>query len=220
MSEEAVRFYCALSHTSLGLIPLVLTILLSVAAYYARRSWQNSRVRWKSSLLLTVIWALLLTSIWFCLAGMFHVGCAVVKARSVECLSNLKQYGTALQMYAQDHDEAFPPAKNWEIALKPYQKEPLRCPDAKAESGYGANRSALGLAQAKIDEPARLVQLFEIAAAGPSFVGGKRDLAAKRHGGAPNVLFADGHARSGNRGTLSELLWTSAPDVSATPSPQ
>jgi prepilin-type N-terminal cleavage/methylation domain-containing protein/prepilin-type processing-associated H-X9-DG protein len=32
------------------------------------------------------------------------------KARQASCLNNLKQIGTALMMYAQDHDETFPPA--------------------------------------------------------------------------------------------------------------
>jgi prepilin-type N-terminal cleavage/methylation domain-containing protein len=31
------------------------------------------------------------------------------KARSAACLSNLKQMGTALQMYGQDYDEGLPP---------------------------------------------------------------------------------------------------------------
>lgn len=32
------------------------------------------------------------------------------KARQASCLSNLKQWGTAAQMYAQDYDETLPPA--------------------------------------------------------------------------------------------------------------
>ena len=121
-----------------------------------------------------------------------------------------------MAMYAQDHDEAFPPAKNWELALKPYQKEPLRSPDARIGNGYGANRPALGLSRSKIEEPWLLVQIFETDASRPSLVGGKSDLAEKRHGGAPNFLFADGHASQGNRGVLSELLWENAPNTSAT----
>ncbi|GAB4461972.1 MAG: hypothetical protein OHK0029_28090 [Armatimonadaceae bacterium] len=33
------------------------------------------------------------------------------KARQTVCLSNMKQIGLAFMMYAQDHDEMFPPGR-------------------------------------------------------------------------------------------------------------
>jgi prepilin-type N-terminal cleavage/methylation domain-containing protein/prepilin-type processing-associated H-X9-DG protein len=42
------------------------------------------------------------------------------KARQTSCLSNLKQLGTAMQMYAQDFDELFPPAIGREPGVKTY----------------------------------------------------------------------------------------------------
>ena len=33
------------------------------------------------------------------------------KARQTSCLSNMKQLGTATQLYMDDYDETFPPAK-------------------------------------------------------------------------------------------------------------
>ncbi|MGI5816979.1 MAG: DUF1559 domain-containing protein [Armatimonadota bacterium] len=81
------------------------------------------------------------------------------KARQTSCLSNLKQLGTALQMYVQDHDEMTPPhtddepdpppAYNWRwdgfpLRLQPYIKnyQIYRCPSddgwtAPAESATG-----------------------------------------------------------------------------------
>ena len=54
------------------------------------------------------------------------------KARQTSCLSNLKQIGTALTMYAQDYDEALPrsqsggtvtnPSRDWATDLVPYIK--------------------------------------------------------------------------------------------------
>ena len=38
------------------------------------------------------------------------------KARQTSCLSNLKQMGTALQLYTDDYDETIPPAFNGTIA--------------------------------------------------------------------------------------------------------
>lgn len=35
------------------------------------------------------------------------------KARATTCLSNLKQIGLAMTMYAQDYDEVFPPGRYW-----------------------------------------------------------------------------------------------------------
>jgi len=64
------------------------------------------------------------------------------KARQTACLSNLKQMGAALMMYAQDSDEALPfvsfadytqsatLAESWTRAMQPYLKNKpiLRCP--------------------------------------------------------------------------------------------
>jgi prepilin-type N-terminal cleavage/methylation domain-containing protein/prepilin-type processing-associated H-X9-DG protein len=50
------------------------------------------------------------------------------KARTVSCLSQMKQMGTALQMYAQDYEETLPrvwtccPARDWTTDLLPYIK--------------------------------------------------------------------------------------------------
>jgi prepilin-type N-terminal cleavage/methylation domain-containing protein/prepilin-type processing-associated H-X9-DG protein len=52
------------------------------------------------------------------------------KARRAACMSNHKQIATALLMYAQDHDERFPPAlydkddqyPAWPIVIEPYSK--------------------------------------------------------------------------------------------------
>lgn len=73
------------------------------------------------------------------------------KARQTNCLSNLRQFGTALQMYGQDYDECLPPhnddaapypAYDWRYdtilyRLLPYVKNTqlYRCP---SDSGYTA----------------------------------------------------------------------------------
>jgi prepilin-type N-terminal cleavage/methylation domain-containing protein/prepilin-type processing-associated H-X9-DG protein len=75
------------------------------------------------------------------------------KARSSTCLSNMRQLGTALMMYAQDHDEGLPvqvnqvpkfwldtAAANWCRAIQPYAKNQqiYLCPSAGKESWPGA----------------------------------------------------------------------------------
>jgi prepilin-type N-terminal cleavage/methylation domain-containing protein/prepilin-type processing-associated H-X9-DG protein len=48
------------------------------------------------------------------------------KARSISCLSNVKQIGTGVMMYVQDYDETFPVAwgnpQTWEGQVEPYIK--------------------------------------------------------------------------------------------------
>jgi prepilin-type N-terminal cleavage/methylation domain-containing protein/prepilin-type processing-associated H-X9-DG protein len=62
------------------------------------------------------------------------------KARQASCLSNTKQIGTAVMMYAQDHDDGLPPwwittkhgPTYWHVHLKPYVKnlQVFVCPSA------------------------------------------------------------------------------------------
>ncbi len=68
------------------------------------------------------------------------------KARSVSCLSNLKQIGTGFLMYTQDYDEAICPpfigptgplAQTWDRLVQPYMKNTqiISCPsDANSPS--------------------------------------------------------------------------------------
>jgi hypothetical protein len=58
------------------------------------------------------------------------------RARMVSCLSNMRQLGTSLRMYAQDYDENYPMPRfidyvyTWKNAVQPYikNKAVFRCP--------------------------------------------------------------------------------------------
>jgi len=86
------------------------------------------------------------------------------KARTITCLSNVKQIGLATLMYVQDYDETFPSAWGdtaWQIKLEPYQKAGinstglnwdvqkglLHCPDdsAPASTSYAVNAFLSGI---------------------------------------------------------------------------
>ena len=87
------------------------------------------------------------------------------KARQTSCLSNLKQIGTALQLYVDDYDETMPMTKDsghlwpawrpytWVGALEPYVKNEnmFICPSLPKEkvgtmiSGYVANGICMGM---------------------------------------------------------------------------
>ena len=107
------------------------------------------------------------------------------KARQTSCLSNLKQFGTALQMYSQDYDEVTPPHNDGEdmaadnpgrfiIRLMPYVKNEqlLGCPsdrgwalpsqDADARwSSYPVNVDVARKADAAFEDPANTIVLLD-----------------------------------------------------------
>ncbi len=101
----------------------------------------------KSSKGFTLIELLVVIAIIAILAAiLFPVfGQAREKAREITCISNLRQIGTAIRMYVQDYDEAFPifhaynsnpgpgqPGhKGIEVELEPYTKnrDIFRCPN-------------------------------------------------------------------------------------------
>jgi prepilin-type N-terminal cleavage/methylation domain-containing protein/prepilin-type processing-associated H-X9-DG protein len=112
------------------------------------------------------------------------------KARSAACLSNVKQLGTGLIMYAQDYDETLPhhpadvgnflaaaAAPNWAKGLMPYVKNEqiLNCPSAPADprnptvttaksayQGNGVLLSRTGTALARIPNPSDIVFCQEL----------------------------------------------------------
>jgi prepilin-type N-terminal cleavage/methylation domain-containing protein/prepilin-type processing-associated H-X9-DG protein len=66
---------------------------------------------------------------------------ARAKARSISCLSNMKQAGLAWSMYAQDYDETTPPqhsgAGYWYVIMQTYMKNwnMMLCPDRSDTAG-------------------------------------------------------------------------------------
>src|SRR5205823_4219207 len=113
------------------------------------------------------------------------------KARQTACLSNMKQVGIGLQMYAQDYDEILPPANdavpdftspaapaNFLGALVPYIKsKPIfNCPsapwtktaslmpNAENSSNYMGNGVIMGRPLAVTPNPADIVYLQEVGA--------------------------------------------------------
>src|SRR5262249_17929502 len=115
------------------------------------------------------------------------------KARAISCLSNCKQMGLAIHMYAQDYDEGYPfghmndmhgmgDAPSWIESLPPYIKSKLlhRCPSDSSplwnaseeprETSYGLNAyftpnhpPYYGVQMAQVANPAQCILVAELA---------------------------------------------------------
>jgi prepilin-type processing-associated H-X9-DG protein len=89
------------------------------------------------------------------------------------CLNNLKQLGTALNMYESDWDERLPPlytvracapqGKGWMDKLMVYarNKRISRCPESPDRLTYSFNRRLAGINYDKIAHPADTFSIFE-----------------------------------------------------------
>ena len=162
-------------------------------------------------------------------------GRAREKARQTQCLSNLKQIATALLMYAQDHQEKFPPAATWVVATAQTGKV-LDCPSSsivgKASApdyvyiagelgGHGTFLAGLGLGD--ITAPAEAPMLADgvrTASDTPFIRHDATDMLEKavktvdaRHNKGANVAFVDGHVAYIQAAHLTSTLFL--PSVNA-----
>ncbi len=141
------------------------------------------------------------------------------KARQSSCTSNLKQIGTALLMYAQDHDECYLTTDesvgwcHWYDGLQPYVKNDavFRCPSYRSSAADGQIRTdyvingffSHGDSLARFPSTAEWIAVGEREAGlvdedyhpwgdGAEFA---PHLAKARHNGGSVYAFADGHAK-------------------------
>jgi hypothetical protein len=121
-------------------------------------------------------------------------------APSAACMSNLKQMALAVLMWAADHHDTLPPAKDWVKELDPYLRDMkvFRCPAAPdLECGYAYNLEVAGKMLTEIARPSETVLFYESTL-------GKLDAVDKgesqprpgRHEGANHLAYVDGHAWS------------------------
>ena len=145
-------------------------------------------------------------------------------ARKSTCQSNLKQLGTAIQMYLQDYDEVFsgraqpttyPVPANavwWPTLYEPYLKNTgvLRCPSQPGNTwgyGYNVTHLAAGTALAQIQKPSEMIALVDntnnLTAYCPqcgSFA--NWDIVADRHSEMACCAFVDGHVKAYKKSVL------------------
>ncbi len=138
-------------------------------------------------------------------------------SRGPQCLSNVKNVASALEMYLLDYSR-FPGQDRWCDTLDEYVKsqEVFHCPQAQATCGYAFNTTLDG-SDAHMVDPARAVAVFD-ADGGWNAHGGKELLPDfPRHLGGDNYGFPDGHgtwyARKRPRGGVRwDTKWPREPN--------
>lgn len=114
-----------------------------------------------------------------------------------QCMSNLKHIAFALQVYADDHGDTFPPHVAWTDRLQPYVDTPerLRCPAApKQDVGYAYADYLAGKTKAAVPCPEETFTFWDAREDGAS--------PAFRHGPSLNLAYADGHVKHVTRETV------------------
>jgi prepilin-type processing-associated H-X9-DG protein len=225
MTEHTALFLASLSHKWSPIV-LPLPLVFGLAAYGAgvlqarARASANDRARQVANSLRVASCTLLGVSTAAFSISLFHVGCASLKAHSVQCMSHIKELALGAVMYSQDYDERLPPAARWAEAIESRVgqaaakknatagEDPFRCPAAESPASYGMNAALDRLSFSQIDAPADTVMVFDAVAATRSFAGGARDIARTRHNNTPNLAFADGHARWANAFALEKINWS------------
>lgn len=123
---------------------------------------------------------------------------AKVAAQQTECLSRLKNVGTALLIYATDNDDRLPAADRWTDAASGYFKpgEIITCPTAES-FGYAMNLALSAKKIVNVDAPGETALAFD-ADVPPRNGAAKLDRLPNppRHGRKNVVVYLDGSARA------------------------
>lgn len=152
------------------------------------------------------------------------------KARQTQCLSNVRQILTALDMYAQDCDETYPQgftpnqdAPTWDDRIEPYLKNAkvLVCPSQSRDRprSYGMGYCVHARFMGSLADPSKCVAIGDsvgFQAKYWSVLPLSSDPATcsnvyidPRHNGGLNIGFADGHAKWYAKGATegADIIW-------------
>lgn len=124
------------------------------------------------------------------------------KALELSCLSNLKQLGTALVMFLQDHQNQFAlKPESYEAAIWEYVKNErlFHCPcsDQPTLRSYTFNAALAGLSPRQLLTPSKTVLLYE----------GTRLAMAFRHEKKAGIVFVDGRSKMVTEAEARTLVW-------------
>jgi prepilin-type processing-associated H-X9-DG protein len=128
--------------------------------------------------------------------------CAYKRASPrVACLSNLKQQGLGLVMYANDNADRLPDRDVWKDAIAPYVKSESSLHEFQAPEGIYGYAFNSGLPRVREDDPKALMVYDSV-----NPIRNASDRLASlpekgKHDGKNNVVYADGHVKGIPGGT-------------------
>lgn len=137
-------------------------------------------------------------------------------AQAVVCESNLKGLSSAMTVYMNDYEDAYPTPEAWcDLLMQDVDvsQQSLQCPSVpELAFGYAMNEHLRKLSESAVEPVAagQLVVLFE-ADLGKNGVGGPDDLVLRHERNGQlgcNILFADGHVEFVTEDRIAELHWT------------
>jgi hypothetical protein len=131
------------------------------------------------------------------------------KAQLFQCVNNAKQLCLGAEMYANDHQDKFPPAATWCDALKTYvgSEKVFRCPAANPgdRCDYAFNSKLSGMAPKNINP--HTVLIFETNDGWNQNGGPELMRQIPRHKRLFVVGFVDGHMEQVSSERLAGLRW-------------
>jgi hypothetical protein len=131
------------------------------------------------------------------------------RAQTVQCGSNIKALAWAVRMYADDHNNQFPPATNWCDAIRQEVAMPkvFQCPAARSDARchYAFNARLSGLEEGKVAP--ETVMIFECEGGWNVSGGPELALTKPRHGRVVFVALADGSVQQVTENRLKQLRW-------------
>ena len=136
---------------------------------------------------------------------------AKAKAQAINCMNNERQLDLAIKMYADQHNNQYPPAATWCDAINNNVLSPniFKCPTAAPTSrcDYAFNSKLDGIDQSKVSP--QTVVLFE--SDGGWNASGGTELAVNpprhNHNRTFTIAFADGHVEMVTADRLGTLRW-------------
>ena len=131
------------------------------------------------------------------------------RARTIQCVNNMKQLALAVRIYSGDHEDHFPPAATWCDAIKTDvdSERTFKCPagNPDARCHYAFNSKLDGLEEKNINPDT--VLLFETDGGWNVSGGPELMLRQSRHLKTFGVAFADGHVEQLTGPRLAGLRW-------------
>lgn len=118
------------------------------------------------------------------------------KTPRTQCLSQIKQIGLALHMYAEDNDDTLPPAGPWQEAVAAYVRdgEVFTCPTTGKP--YVFNDNLAGKTLSKSPNPEQVPLAWDA----------PDDDGSPPHDRGFNVVFLDGHSKWLDATAFGELM--------------